>query len=184
MTVLLPWAPEPALAHPGLLADPVHDALERWAASDPRVGTQVCVVEIDPALADTAALVAAYDLELTASVNCVLVVGKRAGEERLAAVCVAASTRADVNYAVKALLDVRKATFLPMERAVDESGMEYGGITPVGLPTSWRILLDERAAAQAGDIVIGSGLRRSKLVLPADLLATMPGIEVAAVAQG
>ena len=32
--------------------------------------------------------------------------------------------RADVNNAVKRLLDVRKASFLPMDRATTESGME------------------------------------------------------------
>ena len=36
----------------------------------------------------------------------------------------------------QAALDVRKASFLSMDRAVEESGMEYGGITPVGLPAA------------------------------------------------
>ena len=52
-----------------------------------------------------------------------------------------------------------------MDRAVEESGMEYGGITPVGLPAGWRLLVDSRVL----DIevaVIGSGVRRSKLLLP------------------
>ena len=87
---------------------------------------------------------AAYDLPLSAGVNCVLVAGKREGDERIAACLVRADTRADVNHTVKRLLDVRKPSFLPMERAVTESEMEYGGITPVGLPSSWRPLLDPR----------------------------------------
>lgn len=182
VSALLLWAPQPAIEHAELLALPVHDALRRWAAIDPSVAEQVLVVEIDPELADTAALIAAYDLEPDASVNCVLVVGRRAGAERVAAVCVSASTRADVNNAVRRLLDARRATFLPAERATTDSGMEYGGITPVGLPAHWQVLLDE-GASRAGQIVIGSGLRRSKLVLPARLLATMPGVQVAPVAQ-
>ena len=49
--------------------------------------------------------------------------------------------------------------------------MEYGGITPIGLPPDWPILVDE-AVIQAGEVVIGSGMRASKLLLPAtDLLA-------------
>ena len=63
-----------------------------------------------------------------------MVAGRRDGEERVAACVVRADTRADVNNLVKRTLDVRKASFLPMDRAVEESGMEYGGITPVGLP--------------------------------------------------
>jgi len=112
-----------------------------------------------------------------ASANCVVVSGKRAGEERLAACVVRADTRADVNNLVKRTLDVRKASFHPMDSAVEETGMEYGGITPVGLPDGWRLLLD----ADVVDIdvaIIGSGVRRSKLLLPGALLAELPGAEV------
>jgi prolyl-tRNA editing enzyme YbaK/EbsC (Cys-tRNA(Pro) deacylase) len=163
----------PALDRPDLLAPPVAELLATW----PHAG-EVGVVEIDPDLADTAALVAAHDgLELTSSVNCVLVGGKRAGEERVAACLVRADTRADVNNVVKRTLDVRKASFLPMDQAVAESGMEYGGITPVGLPAGWRLLLDARVP-DVEVAVIGSGVRRSKLLLPGHRLADLPGAEV------
>jgi prolyl-tRNA editing enzyme YbaK/EbsC (Cys-tRNA(Pro) deacylase) len=137
----------------------------------------VAVVEIDPTLADTAAMTEAYDLPLTASANCVVVGGRRAGEERVAACVVRADTRADVNNLVKRTLDVRKASFLPMEQAVTATGMEYGGITPVGLPGDWRLLVDE-ATVDIDVAVIGSGVRRSKLLLPGALLAELPGAEV------
>jgi prolyl-tRNA editing enzyme YbaK/EbsC (Cys-tRNA(Pro) deacylase) len=90
---------------------------------------------------------------------------------------VRADTRADVNRLVRRLLDVRKATFLSMERAVAESGMEYGGITPVGLPKAWRLLVDERLLAEPV-VILGSGVRRSKLLLPGSALASLPGAEV------
>ncbi|MDC7121385.1 hypothetical protein OMK64_07535 [Cellulomonas fimi] len=171
-----------ALDRPDLLADPVRAAVEAWAAADDRVADAVVVTEIDPDLADTAALTAAYDLPPAASANCVLVAGRREGEERVAAAVVRATTRADVNNAVKRLLDVRKASFLPTDRAVAESGMEYGGITPLGLPAGYRVLVDARVAADdpaAGPVVvIGSGLRRSKVALPGTLLASAPGVEV------
>lgn len=171
----LPWAP--ALDHLDLVAAPTAAALRAWAATEPRVAAEVAVAAIDPDLADTAALSQAHDLPLDASANCVVVAGRRGGEERVAACVVLATTRADVNSAVKRLLDVRKASFLAMDRAVEGSGMEYGGITPVGLPDGWRVLVDARVAA-AGPVVVGSGVRRSKLALPGDLLATMPGAEV------
>ena len=163
----------PALDRTDLLAPPVADFLAAWAHAN-----EVGVVEIDPDLADTAALVAAHDgLDLASSVNCVLVGGKRAGEERVAACLVRADTRADVNNVVKRTLDVRKASFLPMDQAVAESGMEYGGITPVGLPAGWRLLLDARVP-DVDVAVVGSGLRRSKLLLPGHRLADLPGAEV------
>ena len=119
----------------------------------------------------------AYDVPMAAGANCVVVAGRRGGEERVAACVVRADTRADVNTLVKKVLDVRKASFLSMDRAVEESGMEYGGITPVGLPAGWRVLVDP--ACLAIDVaVIGSGVRRSKLLVPGPLLGELPGAEV------
>jgi prolyl-tRNA editing enzyme YbaK/EbsC (Cys-tRNA(Pro) deacylase) len=64
-----------------------------------------------------------------------------------------------------------------MDEAVTLTGMEFGGITPIGLPAPWPILID--AAVLARDVVvIGSGLRRSKIALPAAALAELPGAEV------
>ena len=162
----------PALDHPDLLGAPVAAALRGWSGAD-----RVAVVEIDPDLADTAAMSEAYDVPLEASANCVVVAGRRDGEERVAACVVRADTRADVNNLVKRTLDVRKASFLAMERAVEESGMAYGGITPVGLPGPWRLLVDARVA-EIDVAVIGSGVRRSKLLLPGALLAELPGAEL------
>ena len=53
-----------------------------------------------------------------------------------------ATTRADVNGVVRRRLDVRKASFAPMDEAVALTGMEYGGITPIGLPKDWPVLVD------------------------------------------
>lgn len=162
----------PPLDHRRLLAAPVAAALASWPLAE-----RVAVVEIDPALADTETMSTAYDLPLTAGANCVVVAGRRDGQERVAACVVRADTRADVNNLVKRRLDVRKASFLPMERAVEESGMEYGGITPVGLPDGWRLFVDRRVL----DIevaIVGSGVRRSKLLLPGPLIAELPGAEV------
>jgi prolyl-tRNA editing enzyme YbaK/EbsC (Cys-tRNA(Pro) deacylase) len=174
--VSLPTLPNltslPAIDHPELLGAPVAAALKEWPHAD-----EVAVVEIDPALADTAAMSEAYDVPLEASANCVVVMGKRAGEERTAACLVRADTRADVNNVVRRLLDVRKCSFLDHDRAVADTGMEYGGITPVGLPAGWRLLVDARVV----DIevaVVGSGIRGSKLLLPGRLLGELPAAEV------
>ena len=134
------------------------------------------VAEIDPSLADTAEFCAAYGSSLDASANCVVVAGKRAGDVRYAACMVLATTRADVNNVVRRRLDVRKASFLPTDAAVELTGMEYGGITPIGLPPGWPILVDAAVAA-APFVVIGSGVRRSKLAMPGRMLATLPASE-------
>lgn len=162
----------PVLDHLDLLAPPVAAALKTWEHTG-----EIAVVAIDPGLADTAAMSAAYDLPLDTGANCVVVAGKRDGAERVAACVVRADTRADVNTLVKRTLDVRKCSFLSMDRAVAESGMEYGGITPVGLPEEWRVLVDSRVL-DIDVAVLGSGVRRSKLLVPGRLLARLPGAEV------
>lgn len=162
----------PVLEHLHLVAPPVAAALSAWDGAE-----GVAVVEIDAELADTAAMNAHYGLPDTASANCVVVAGARAGDERVAACVVRADTRADVNTRVRHLLDVRKASFLALDRATGESGMEFGGITPVGLPAGWRVLVDARVP-EIEVAVIGSGLRRSKLLLPGALLARLPRAEV------
>jgi prolyl-tRNA editing enzyme YbaK/EbsC (Cys-tRNA(Pro) deacylase) len=161
-----------AVDHPELLADPVAKALANLP--DP---ADVGVAAIDPELADTAAFCESYGSPLEASANCVVVVGKRAGEERFAACLVLATTRADVNGVVRRRLDVRKASFAPMDTAVALTGMAYGGITPLGLPADWPLLIDPAVAA-APELVIGSGIRGSKLLIPGPTLASLPTAEV------
>ena len=138
---------------------------------------QVLVAAIDPDLADTAAFCEAYNVRPEDSANCVVVAGKREGETRYAACMILAPTRADVNGVVRRRLDVRKASFAPMADAVELSGMEYGGITPIGLSPQWPILIDAAVAA-APAVVIGSGIRGSKIVIPGSVLTKLPTAQV------
>jgi prolyl-tRNA editing enzyme YbaK/EbsC (Cys-tRNA(Pro) deacylase) len=163
---------QPALEHPDLLAAPVRTALEGWEHAG-----EALVAAIDPELADTVAMSKAYDVPLDSGANCVVVMGRRGGDERVAACVVRADTRADVNNVVRRLLDVRKCSFLDHDRAVAETGMEYGGITPLGLPSGWRLLVDHRATT-IDLAVIGSGVRGSKLFVPGLLLGELPGAEI------
>ena len=181
------WAGDPPDPHadqtepfPGL---PTVTALERLDLLAPAVAgvigsvDQARVGEIDPGLADTAAFCEAYGVPLEASANCVVVAGRRGDDVRYAACVVLATTRADVNGLVRKRLDARRASFAPMDDAVERTGMEHGGITPVGLPDGWVLLVDAAVAAEPW-VVVGSGLRRSKLVLPGAAVAALPGAEV------
>ena len=152
------------------LAAPVAAGLE--LLKDP-----VLVADIDPDVADTAEFCVRYGVDMAESANCVVVAGRRGDAVRYAACLVLATTRADVNGIVRRRLDARKASFAPMADAVALSGMEFGGITPVGLPAEWLILVDPAVIA-AGTVVIGSGVRRSKLALAGASLLTLPGAEL------
>ena len=162
----------PARSRPDLLAPTTSVALEEAGLLD-----EVGLAEIDPAISDTAATKAAFGLDGDMLANCVIVAGKREGEERVAACVVLATTRADINGAVKRLLDVRKASFMPMDRAVELTGMEYGGITPIGLPPPWPVLVDSRVV-EIPLLVIGSGVRRSKILVPGPVLGRLSAARV------
>ena len=146
----------PASARLDLVAEPTRTVLEHTG-----LVADVGIAEIDPAVSDTAATQQEFGLDPDMLANCVVVGGKREGMERFAACVVLATTRADINGVVRRRLDVRKASFLPMERAVEATGMEYGGITPIGLPPDWPVLVDRRVV-EAELVVIGSGVRRSR----------------------
>lgn len=153
----LEWVP--VSDRPDLLADPVAKAV---ASLD----VTVKVAEIDPALSDTAAFCERYGVAMEDSANCVIVAAKRGGQTRYAAVMVLATDRADVNGIVRRHLDARKASFAPQTEAVELTAMEYGGITPIGLPEGWPVLVDENVTRRPF-VVIGSGVRRSSWRFPA-----------------
>lgn len=159
----------PAATRPDLLAAPVAAAVSALEGA--------YVVDTDPDAADTAAFCERYGVAMEESANCVVVAGKRGSTTTLAGCLVLAHTRADVNGAVRRRLGARKASFAPRETAVAETGMEFGGITPVGLPEGWPLLID-RAVVEVAWAVIGSGVRRSKILVPGKALAALPGAEV------
>ncbi|WP_329143241.1 YbaK/EbsC family protein [Streptomyces sp. NBC_01456] len=162
----------PAVECLDLLAGPVAGALRDWQGSV--AVEELRYVDTDPAIADTALLVERYGpWLLEQSANCVVVAGKRGGETTLAACVVLSHTRVDVNGLVRRQLGARKASFAPMDKAVGDSGMEFGGITPIGLPADWPLLVDT-AVAEAPYALIGSGSRRGKLIVPGKALAELP----------
>ncbi|MEU9478589.1 YbaK/EbsC family protein [Streptomyces sp. NPDC048191] len=158
------------------LIAPVADAVRHWQGAVP--ADRVLYVDTDPRWADTAVFVEHYGRDLLEqSANCVVVAGKRGGETTLAACVVLSTTRVDVNGVVRRQLGARKASFASMETATGETGMEYGGITPIGLPAGWPVLLDS-AVVDLPYVLVGSGRRRGKLLVPGKALAELPGAVV------
>ena len=165
----------PVAEHLELVAAPVRDAL-------PALEARVLVAGIDAEVADTAAFCERYDIGMEQGANCVVIEAKRGDTVRYAACLILATERIDVNGAVRRLLDAKKASFAAMDTATALTGMEYGGITPIGLPAGWPIYVDEAVAA--GDrLVIGSGIRASKLLVTGDVLASLPNARVVPIAK-
>lgn len=156
-----------ALNNFNLVAEPVRKAIEEDELTD------IYVSEIDSNLADTLAFCEHYKIGLDISANCVVVEAKRADKVWYAACVVLATTKIDVNGMVRRYLNARQISFASMDKAVTMTKMEYGGITPIGLPASWPILID-RSVVNTKNVIIGSGLRKSKLLVPSQLLAALP----------
>ncbi|HEX4557618.1 MAG TPA: YbaK/EbsC family protein [Mycobacterium sp.] len=162
----------PAREAPDLVAEPVR----------PHLQDGLWVSAIDPDLADTAAFCDHYDVGLDVSANCVVVEARRAERVWFAACVVLATARADVNGIVRKHLGARRISFAPMDSAVSLTGMEYGGVTPVGLPADWPLLIDENVIDQER-VIIGSGIRGSKLLAATGVLASLPNAEVLSITK-
>ncbi|MFE7033107.1 YbaK/EbsC family protein [Streptomyces sp. NPDC057621] len=166
----------PATERLDVLTRPVADAVRDWHGSVP--AEQIVYVDTEPEWADTATFLEHYGPELLdRSANCVVVAGKRGGETTLAACVVLSATRVDVNGVVRRQLGARKASFAAMDTATGETGMEYGGITPLGLPAHWPVLVDS-AVVDLPYVLVGSGRRRGKLLVPGKAFAELPNAVV------
>lgn len=136
------------------------------------------VIEVDPDLADTAAFSEHYGYPLGVSGNTIVVVTKR-GERRFCACVVLATTRLDVNHAVRPLLETRKASFASAEETAELTGMLIGGVTPFGLPDDLPIYIDERVM-ELDAVIVGGGDRSTKLRVSPQALARLPAARVVA----
>lgn len=147
------------------------------AADNAGIRDQVFVAEIDPNLADTASFCEQYGVGLDISTNCLVIEAKRADKTWYAACLVLASDMADVNGIVRRQLDARKTSFAPKEIALQLTHMEYGGITPIGLPRDWTILIDEEVMKHE-TVVVGGGVRRSKIAVHTKAFLELPNTRV------
>lgn len=166
-------APRVSLATVSTDSDAARDRLE--AALAP-LGEPYELFPCDPSLADTAAFCAAYGFSPDVSANTILVVGK-SSPPRHAACVVLATTRLDVNRAVRDRLGTRKASFASAADTRELTGMEIGGVTVFGLPDDLPILVDARVMDRER-IVLGGGSRSWKVLAPPRLLRRLRNVEV------
>ena len=130
----------------------------------------------DPELADTAMFCEAYGIPLERSANAILVASRK--PEGHNAVCVVlATTRLDVNGAVRRKLDVRKVSFASGDLTRDLTGQEIGGVTIFGLPDGLPVWLDSRVM-EPDWVVVGAGSRTAKIKLDPSQLRGLAGFEV------
>lgn len=162
---------EPAVNRPDLLPPGINELLENWSGSTPV--EEILVTPIDAEYADSAKFCEHYGVDPKDGANCVVAVAVR-GENRTFAAClIPVNCRADLNNVARKTLGAKKISFAPLDEVLAETGMEYGGITPLGLPESYPILIDSRIA-EMERLIVGGGFRRSKLSVSGKILAELP----------
>lgn len=140
------------------------------------VGATFEVIDCDPSSADTASFCNRYGYALEESANAILLEGK--AESPVHALCVVlATTRINVNKVARKRLGTRKASFASAELTKELTGMEIGGVTPVGLPDDLPIWIDN-LVMEAPKVIIGAGSRNAKIYLAPDNLLRFPNTHV------
>lgn len=161
----------PALSQPDLLATPTLRSLQQLDA------TAVQVAPIDEQDSDTAVFCQKYQMSLADGANCVVVEARR-NEHTWYAVCVAlGSDRIDLNSTVRKHLGAKRVSLAAPDLAAELTGMQSGGMTPFGMPDSWPILIDT-AVVDAPSLILGSGIRASKLLTDGATIAALPNTEI------
>lgn len=142
------------------------------------LGADYEVLDCDPELADTAAFCEHYGVAPERSANTILVAGKgRDGERSHVACVVLATTRLDVNGAVRRRLGVRKASFASADETRELTGMLIGGVTTFALPAALPLWIDA-AVMDEPWVIVGGGDRSTKIRLAPEVLARVPNAEV------
>lgn len=143
-----------------------------------RLGVPYERIQINPAFADTAAFCAKYGSPLERAGNTIIVASKK--EPRQYAACVVlATTRLDVNHAVRTLLGVSKVSFASADETMALTGMLLGGVTVFALPDDLPIYVDDKLLALDW-VILGSGSRSSKIKISPEVFRRLPNARVVA----
>lgn len=135
------------------------------------------IVPVDPEYADTAQFCARYGFPLESSGNAIIVTSTR-GPKQFVACVVPATMRLDVNHAVRRLMGASRASFASPEETVELTGMAIGGVTPLGMPPSLPIYIDETIKGLEY-VMLGAGTRRAKLKTWPEELTKVPNVTFA-----
>lgn len=160
-----------ALSRHDLLAAPTLKSLQQLDASN------VQVAPINEQDSDTAVFCQKYQMSLEEGANCVVVEARR-NQQTWYAVCLAlGSDRIDLNSTVRKHLGAKRVSLADHNLAAELTGMQSGGMTPFGMPESWPLLVDS-AVANAPSLILGSGIRASKLLTNGATIAALPNAEI------
>jgi prolyl-tRNA editing enzyme YbaK/EbsC (Cys-tRNA(Pro) deacylase) len=140
------------------------------------LGVPYEVMPIDPAFADTAQFCEKYGIPLANSANTIVVASKK--EPKLYCACVVlATTRLDVNHAVRRLMGAARVSFATAEETQALTGMMIGGVTVFALPPDMPLYVDERLMGLDW-LILGGGSRSTKIRTSPEVFRRMPNATI------
>ena len=142
------------------------------------LGVAYELVRIDPAYADTAQFCERYGFPMEQSAN-TIIVGSKKEPRQYAACVIKATTRLDVNHAVRKLMGVSRLSFATADETKALTGMMIGGVTVFALPEGMPIYVDD-ALMSCPYVILGGGSRSSKVKVAPEVFARLPGAQVIA----
>jgi len=153
------------------------DAAEQAAiGAAERLGVPFELIPCDPEYADTAAFCAQYGYPVERAAN-TLVVASKKEPKQFAACVVLATTRLDVNHAVRDLLGTAKCSFASADEMKALTGMTVGGVTVFGLPDGLPLYVDSRVM-DLDWIILGTGGRNGKVRIAPEVFRRMSAAKV------
>ncbi len=152
------------------------DPTRRTLAVLDGLGLPYELIRIDPDFADTAAFCERYGYPADHAGNTIVVASKKEPKQYCACV-VLATTRLDVNHAVRDLMGVAKLSFASAEEMARLTGMRVGGVTVFGLPDAVPIYVDDRVMALDW-VILGTGGRDGKIKVAPEVFRRLPNVRV------
>jgi prolyl-tRNA editing enzyme YbaK/EbsC (Cys-tRNA(Pro) deacylase) len=151
-----------------MLHPKVTEAIEQY-------GLDAEAVACDPSFADTAAFLEKYGFAAEDTCNSIVGIAK-SDPPKYACCVVLANSKVDINKTFSRTIGVKKCSFASGEQTLDLTGMEIGGVTPVGLG-EMPIYVDA-AVMQRPRVLLGGGNRSSKLLLNPAELKKIPHVQI------
>ena len=138
---------------------------------------RIMAAQIDPEYADGLLLHEKYATPLEAELNCLIIEGKRNDISSYAAVLLPYGRKMNTNSILRQAMGAKKVSFAPLDYVLENTDMEYGSISPLGIPENWKLLIAEEVFA-VENIIIGGGLVISKVFMPSALLKDLDNVEI------
>ena len=134
------------------------------------------VMDCDPKLADTKVFCKEYGIDLSDSVNAIMVKTKT-GELKYAVCALLATTKLDINKTIRKKLGARRVSFADIEETARLTVMEIGGVTPLALPNTLSLWVDSKVMKR-NSVVLGGGNRSSKIKVSPKIFNYTPNTEI------